>query len=100
MSLVSLSPAQLRVARLVAEGMCNAVIAEELGISTWTVKQHLVVIFDKLGVTSRVKLALYLMERAMPHQWSWPRDHVFRSNEDLGAMWDELERRHRANSPS
>jgi DNA-binding NarL/FixJ family response regulator len=47
------------VVRLVAEGMQNREIAEELNLSEHTIKNYLFHIFDKLGVSSRVELVLY-----------------------------------------
>ena len=38
---------------LLADGLANKQIAARLGISTNTVKTHLEILFDKLGVTSR-----------------------------------------------
>ncbi len=43
---------------LVAEGLGNRDIAEQLSISEHTVKNYLFRIFDKLGVSSRVELVL------------------------------------------
>lgn len=47
------------VVRLLAEGMQNREIANQLGLSEHTVKNYLFHIFDKLGVSSRVELVLY-----------------------------------------
>ena len=49
------------VVRLVAEGMTNREIAGELGLSEHTVKNYLFRIFDKLGISSRVELVLYVV---------------------------------------
>ena len=51
-----LSPAELRVALLVSEGLSNKQIAERLFISRHTVESHLKQAFAKLGVRSRVEL--------------------------------------------
>lgn len=53
-----LSPREAEIARLVADGLTNAEIAARLFLSLPTIKTHLARIFDKLGVTSRVQLAL------------------------------------------
>ncbi|WP_248703781.1 response regulator transcription factor [Curtobacterium sp. MWU13-2055] len=50
---VSLSPRELEVLRLVAEGASNGAVAARLHISDATVKSHLVHVFSKLGVSSR-----------------------------------------------
>ena len=48
-----LSPRELEVVRLIAEGLTNARIADHLGISTPTVKTHVNNAFAKLGVAER-----------------------------------------------
>ena len=48
-----LSPRELEVLRLVAQGKTNRVIAAELVVSEKTVASHVSHIFTKLGVTSR-----------------------------------------------
>jgi DNA-binding CsgD family transcriptional regulator len=50
---IDLSPRQRQVLRLLRDGASNKAIASELGIGLGTVKQHLVVLFRKLGVTNR-----------------------------------------------
>jgi ATP/maltotriose-dependent transcriptional regulator MalT len=49
----SLTPRELDVLRLLAEGAGNRAIGERLGISDHTVKFHLSAIFGKLGVGTR-----------------------------------------------
>jgi DNA-binding CsgD family transcriptional regulator len=53
----SLTPTELDVARLVAEGLTNRDVAARLFVSPRTVQTHLTHIYTKLGVTSRVQLA-------------------------------------------
>ena len=53
----SLTPSEVEVARLVADGLPNKAIAERLFVSPRTVQAHLTHIYAKLGVTSRVQLA-------------------------------------------
>jgi DNA-binding NarL/FixJ family response regulator len=60
------SPLSLRekqVASLVSQGFRNKEIAERMFISEQTVKNHLHNIFDKLGVSDRLELALYAIHR-------------------------------------
>jgi DNA-binding CsgD family transcriptional regulator len=52
-----LSPAELRVASLVAEGRTNREIAAALFLAERTVASHLTHIYLKLGVRSRTELA-------------------------------------------
>jgi DNA-binding CsgD family transcriptional regulator len=52
----SLSPRELQIARLVADGATNRAIASSLDISLWTVSTHMRRIFAKLGVCSRAEM--------------------------------------------
>lgn len=51
---------EIRVATLVWQGQTNPDIALALGTSEQVVKNHLRSIFDKIGVWSRLELALYV----------------------------------------
>ncbi len=53
-----LSPREQEVARLVAQGLTNRQVAEELFLSPRTVDRHLSAAMRKLGVTSRTALAV------------------------------------------
>ena len=53
----SLTPVELQVAQLAAEGMSNPQIATRLFVSRSTVKLHLSNVYRKLGVGNRVELA-------------------------------------------
>ncbi len=52
-----MTDSELRVARLVAEGMTNREVAERLFVSPHTINGHLRQVFAKVGVNSRVELA-------------------------------------------
>ena len=52
----ALSPRELQIARLVAEGATNRAIASSLDISLWTVSTHMRRIFAKVGVCSRAEM--------------------------------------------
>ncbi|MFE2322347.1 LuxR C-terminal-related transcriptional regulator [Streptomyces sp. NPDC059385] len=52
-----LTPRQVQVAMLVAEGMTNRQIAEKLGLSEWTVVNHVRQIMRRLGCSSRIQVA-------------------------------------------
>ena len=51
-----LSPQELQIAQLAAEGLSNRQIGEQLYLSHRTVESHLYRLFPKLGVTSRAQL--------------------------------------------
>ena len=53
----AMTAAELAVARLVAEGLTNKEVADQLFVSPHTVNSHLRHVFSKLGITSRVELA-------------------------------------------
>src|SRR5215469_2916250 len=54
-----LSQREREIVTLVAQGFKNKEMAEKMFISEQTVKNHLHNIFDKLGVSDRLELALY-----------------------------------------
>ncbi|HNJ97887.1 MAG TPA: LuxR C-terminal-related transcriptional regulator [Ilumatobacteraceae bacterium] len=56
--LAALSPAELRVATVIAEGLTNKQTAERLFLSAKTVDAHLQSIFRKLQVNTRAQLAV------------------------------------------
>lgn len=58
--LASLTPAERRVAELVAQHLTNAEIAQQLFVSTATTKSHLTRVFRKLGVQGRRQLATFV----------------------------------------
>ena len=61
-----LTPAQARVAELVAAGSTNAEIARELHMSVRTVESHLSRVYREHGVTSRSQLVAALAELGGP----------------------------------
>ncbi len=58
-----LTPREESVVRLVVQGMVNREIAEELHLSEHTIKNYLFKVFDKLGVSNRVELALHAVAK-------------------------------------
>lgn len=61
-SLVTLSPREQEIVRMVAKDHANKTIAGVLNISSWTVRTHLRRIFAKLGVASRAAMVARLVE--------------------------------------
>ena len=58
-----LSLGELRVARLVAEGLADEQVADRLGLSAAHVSADLAEVFRKLGLRSRTELALLAPEQ-------------------------------------
>ena len=62
---VELTPRQLEILRLIAQGLRNAEIAEQLTISEQTVKTHVAHLLEKLGVSSRLQAARYAISKKL-----------------------------------
>jgi len=60
-----LSPREREIVGLVIQGFKNKELAEKLVISEQTVKNHMHNIFDKLGVSDRLELALYALHNQL-----------------------------------
>ena len=60
-----LTDRELEIVTLVAQGLRNKDISEQLSITEQTVKNHLHNIFDKLGVSDRLELALYALHHRL-----------------------------------
>jgi DNA-binding NarL/FixJ family response regulator len=58
-----LTKTEQTVIELVARGLKNSEIAEAIGTTQHVVKNHLKVIYDKLGIWNRVELALWYEAR-------------------------------------
>ena len=61
-----LTPRELEIVSAVVAGYANREIAEYFKISEDTVKHHLSNIFDKLGVSTRLELALFAVNQGLP----------------------------------
>jgi DNA-binding NarL/FixJ family response regulator len=64
-----LTAKQAQVAVLVWQGLTNREIAAQIGTTEQVVKNYLRGMFDKLGVWSRLELALYVASHGGP-QWA------------------------------
>lgn len=60
-----LTDREREIVRLVVDAAANKEIADLLGISEKTVKNHLTHIFDKLGVSGRLELAMFAIDHGL-----------------------------------
>jgi DNA-binding NarL/FixJ family response regulator len=60
-----LSPREIEIARMVAKGYPNKVIAGVLDISSWTVCTYLRRVFAKLGVSSRAAMVARIIQEGI-----------------------------------
>jgi DNA-binding CsgD family transcriptional regulator len=59
----SLTPTELQVVSLIAEGLTNRAVAKQLFISPRTVETHVSHVFAKLGISSRAALIAQAVHR-------------------------------------
>jgi two-component system nitrate/nitrite response regulator NarL len=78
-----LSKREQDVVRCVAEGLSNREIASRLKLTEHTVKNYLFRIFDKLGVSSRVEVVLYVFRLRKELVGSFVNDTVHSSGPSL-----------------
>lgn len=60
-----LTPRELQVVNAVANGFANKDIARQMNISEQTVKHHLTNVYSKVGVSNRLELALFAVQRRL-----------------------------------
>ena len=65
-----LTARERQILELVAEGECNQLIAENLGIAVSTVKAHVQAVMSKLDVRTRTQAALVARHRGIASNWS------------------------------
>ena len=61
----TLTPREIEIVRMVAQGLRNKVIADRLSISEGTVKVHLHNVYEKLGVDGRLELVLCAQQKGL-----------------------------------
>ena len=64
-----LTPKEIQISILVWEGLTNREIAKIIGTTEQVIKNHLRSAFDKLGVWSRLELAMYVASHGCK---TWP----------------------------
>jgi DNA-binding NarL/FixJ family response regulator len=75
-----LTPHELKIVQKIANASSNKEMGQELSISERTVKHHLTNIFNKLGISSRVELAVFALKNGLissdgssaRHHWERP----------------------------
>jgi len=65
-ALERLTPRERNIARLVAQGLTNKEIADQAFLSEGTVRNNIVAIMEKLGVTNRTQLGMAYYDGASP----------------------------------
>jgi DNA-binding NarL/FixJ family response regulator len=77
---MGLTKRELDIASLVAAGQSNRQISRSLNLSEHTVKNNLFRVFEKLGIGSRVELAVFIMNlhQHVPAQGRIPPDNIHR----------------------
>jgi DNA-binding NarL/FixJ family response regulator len=88
-----LSAREQDVVRWVAEGLTNREIADRLGLSEHTIKNYLFRIFEKLGISNRMELILYVVSQLAPRRARSDRSEQLSSGGD-GQHADPIETSH------
>jgi DNA-binding CsgD family transcriptional regulator len=86
---VALSPRELEIVRMVAQGHSNKIIADVLNISSWTVCTHVRRIFAKLGVGSRAAMVAQLLECGISPAQVPVRPHPGLDNSSSEMAWNQ-----------
>jgi len=61
----ALTPREGQVVRFIGQGASNREISTRLGVSVDTVKHHLTSVYSKLGVSSRLELAVFAIDHGL-----------------------------------
>lgn len=82
-----LTPKEIQVAILVWQGLTNREIGKIMGTSEQVIKNHLRSTFDKLGVWSRLELAMYVASHGGKN---WPPPPLHAGRERATAAVSQL----------
>ena len=63
-----LTPQELKIVGTVANGSSNKEVSQAFNISERTVKHHLTNVFNKLGLSSRLELAVFALEHGLANK--------------------------------
>jgi RNA polymerase sigma factor (sigma-70 family) len=58
-----LTEREMEVLKLVAKGLSNQEIAQQVGLSEWTVRARVSAILEKLRLSNRTQAALYAIKK-------------------------------------
>jgi two-component system nitrate/nitrite response regulator NarL len=83
---IRLSPKELQIIAGVTQGLRNKDIAQDVGTTEQVVKNYLRKVYDKLGVSDRLELALYCMHHRLLENYSKPE-----SSDQSGNPIEDLE---------
>jgi DNA-binding NarL/FixJ family response regulator len=61
--ITALSKREMEIVRLAASGLSNCEGGPRLSLSESTVKTYLVRVYEKLGISTRIELVLYVLSR-------------------------------------
>jgi len=59
--ITALSKREMEIVRLAASGLSNCEVGRRLSLSASTVKNNLVCVYEKLGISTRIELILYIL---------------------------------------
>jgi DNA-binding NarL/FixJ family response regulator len=60
-AITALSTQEMEVVRLAASGLSNCEVGRRLSINESTIKNCLVRVYEKLGISTRIELILYIL---------------------------------------
>ena len=63
-----LSKREVEIVRLAASGLSNCAVGQRLSLSASTVKNNLVRVYEKLGISTRIELILYILSYHQSHE--------------------------------
>jgi DNA-binding NarL/FixJ family response regulator len=79
-----LSKREEEIARLVASGLSNGEVAQRLSLSRHTIKNYLFRVYEKLGISTRIELVLYILSQSQNTKSADPERKVYSERPDIG----------------
>jgi len=62
--ITALSKREMEIVRLAASGLSNCEVGQSLSLSASTVKNYLVRVYEKLGISTRIELIFYIYDQS------------------------------------